>query len=80
METPYVEPDPDAERWRFLADHKLTLLHTAGGDCRVNLVRSGEPPKILPVSTGPTAESAIDSARARYEYALDQRNHLRKPL
>jgi len=68
--------DPDAERWRFLVDHALTLQHTASGECHVNLlVRSGEPPKILPVSTGPDADAAIDSARARYEYALDRRNH-----
>lgn len=72
--------DEDAERWRFLVDHQLTLQHTAGGDCRVNLlVCSGEPPKILPVSRGQTADQAIDSARARYEYALDNRNHGIRP-
>jgi hypothetical protein len=66
--------DPDGERWRFLVDHSLSLQHTAGGDCMVNLVRTGEPPKIQPVSIGPTAAAAIDSARARYEHALDHRN------
>lgn len=72
-----MEKDPDAERWRFLADHRLTL-HTAGDDYMVHLVRKGDPPKFLPVSTGPTADDAIDAARARYERALDQRNVLRK--
>lgn len=66
--------DPDAERWRFLADHKLTL-HTAGAGYAVHLVQLGNPPEFLPVSTGPTADAAIDAAIARYEYALDQRNH-----
>jgi hypothetical protein len=32
-------PD-DAERFRFIADHKLTL-HTDGGDYLVHRVRSG---------------------------------------
>jgi hypothetical protein len=72
-----MEKDPDAERWRFLADHQLTL-HTAGDEYLVHLVRRGEPPKFLPVSRGGTADEAIDAAIARYEHALDQRNVLRK--
>jgi hypothetical protein len=73
--------DSDAERWRFLAEHKLSLQHTAGGEVKVNLVQCGRgEPKSLPVSTGPTADAAIDSARARYEHALDNRNHSRGPL
>jgi hypothetical protein len=58
----------DAERWRFLADHKLTL-HTDGGDYLVHWCRSsgpGEPPKFYSVSTGRTADEAIDRAIARY--------------
>ncbi len=54
----------DAERWRFLADHALTL-HTDGGDygylvhwCRT--AGPGQPPKFYPVSNGKTAEEAID--------------------
>jgi len=61
----------DAERWRFLADHALTL-HTDGGDygylvhwCRT--AGPGQPPKFYPVSNGKTAEQAIDRAIARYE-------------
>lgn len=61
----------DAERWRFLADHGLTL-HTDGGDygymvhwCRT--AGPGQPPKFYPVSNGKTAEEAIDRAIARYE-------------
>ena len=53
----------DAERWRFLADHQLTL-HTDGGFngylvhwCRTG--GPGEPPKFYPVSNGRTAEEAI---------------------
>lgn len=60
----------DAERWRFLADHALTL-HTDGGDygymihwCRTS--GPGEPPKFYPVSKGRTAEEAIDRAIDRY--------------
>lgn len=60
----------DAERWRFLADHKLTL-HTDGGDygymvhwCRT--AGPGEPPQFYPVSNGRTAEEAIDRAIERY--------------
>ncbi len=60
----------DAERWRFLADHSLTL-HTDGGDygymvhwCRT--AGPGERPKFYPVSNGKTAEEAIDNAIARY--------------
>jgi hypothetical protein len=55
----------DAERWRFLADHKLTL-HTDGGDYLVHWVRSrgpGEQPRFFPVSNGRSADEAI----ARYE-------------
>jgi hypothetical protein len=60
----------DAERWRFLADHALTL-HTDGGDygymvhwCRTS--GPGEPPKFYPVSNGKTPEEAIDRAIERY--------------
>src|SRR3954465_296606 len=60
----------DAERWRFLADHALTL-HTDGGDygymvhwCRT--AGPGEPPRFYPVSNGKTAEEAVDRAIARY--------------
>ena len=56
----------DPERWRFLADHGLTL-HTDGGDdgymvhwCRT--AGPGEPPQFYPVSNGRTAEEAIDRA------------------
>lgn len=58
----------DAERWRFLADHKLTL-HTDGGDYLVHWCRTagpGEPPRFYPVSNGKTAEEAIDRAIDRY--------------
>jgi hypothetical protein len=57
----------DAERWRFLADHKLTL-HADGGDYLVHWVRTGgvEPPKFYPVSNGRTPEEAIDRAIERY--------------
>jgi hypothetical protein len=61
----------DAERWRFLADHGLTL-HTDGGFygymihwCRT--AGPGEPPKFHPVSNGKTAEEAIDRAIERWE-------------
>jgi hypothetical protein len=60
----------DGERWRFLADHKLTL-HTDGGDygylvhwCRT--AGPGEPPRFHPVSNGKTAEEAVDRAIERY--------------
>lgn len=60
----------DAERWRFLADHALTL-HTDGGDygymvhwCRTG--GPGEPSKFYPVSNGKSAEEAIDRAMERY--------------
>ena len=60
----------DAARWRFLADHGLTL-HTDGGDygymvhwCRT--AGPGQPPRFYPVSNGKTAEEAIDRAMARY--------------
>jgi hypothetical protein len=60
----------DSERWRFLADHQLTL-HTDGGDyaylvhwCRT--AGPGQPPKFYPVSNGKTAEEAIDRAIERY--------------
>jgi len=58
----------DAERWRFLADHDLTL-HTDGGDYLVHWVRAsgpGEPPKFYPVSNGRTPEEAIERAIERY--------------
>jgi hypothetical protein len=61
----------DAERWRFLADHMLTL-HTDGGHygymvhwCRT--AGPGEPPKFYPVSNGKTAEEAVDRAIERYQ-------------
>lgn len=61
----------DAERWRFLAEHGLTL-HTDGGDygymvhwCRT--AEPGQPPKFFPVSNGRTANEAIDAAIARWE-------------
>jgi len=61
----------DAERWRFLADHALTL-HTDGGDygymvhsCRT--AGPGQPPKFYPISNGRTPEEAIDRAIQRYE-------------
>jgi hypothetical protein len=60
----------DAERWRFLADHALTL-HTDGGDygymvhwCRT--AGPGQPPKFYPVSNGRTAEEAVDRAIELY--------------
>lgn len=60
----------DAERWRFLADHGLTL-HTDGGDygylvhwCRT--AGPGQPPTFYPVSNGKTADDAIDRAIERY--------------
>ena len=60
----------DAERWRFLADHGLTL-HTDGGDygymvhwCRT--AGPGQPPKFYPVSNGATAEEAVDRAIERH--------------
>lgn len=60
----------DAERWRFLADHALTL-HTDGGHygymvhwCRT--AGPGQPPKFYPVSNGKTPEEAIDRAMLRY--------------
>jgi hypothetical protein len=58
----------DAERWRFVADHKLTL-HTDGGDYLVHWCRTsglGEPPKFYPVSTGRTPEEAVDRAIEGY--------------
>lgn len=66
----------DAERWRFLADHALTL-HTDGGDygylvhwCRT--AGPGQPPKFYPVSNGRTAEEAIDRAIERYDRKHDR--------
>jgi hypothetical protein len=67
----------DAERFRFLADHRLTLT-TAGDECRVQLVRKAARPTILPISVGATPDDAVDAAIARFELALDQRNHPRK--
>jgi hypothetical protein len=66
----------DAERWRFVTDHKLTL-HTDGGEYLVHWARTGgpgEPPKFYPVSNGSSAEEAIDNAIARYmrKHSLDQ--------
>ena len=67
---PFGMPN-DAERWRFLADHSLTL-HTDGGDygymvhwCRT--AGPGEPPAFYPVSNGRTADEAIDIAIERYQ-------------
>ena len=64
----------DSERWRFLADDRLTL-HTDGEGYLVHWVRKGDnpgkPPKLYPVSTGDTAEEAIDRAIERW-----QRKHL----
>lgn len=61
----------DAERFRFLSDHRLTL-HTDGGEsgylvhwCRTS--GPGQPSKFYPVSNGATAEEAVDRAIARYE-------------
>lgn len=61
----------DAERWRFLADHALTL-HADGGHygymvhwCRT--AGPGEPPRFYPVSNGKTAEEAVDRAIERYQ-------------
>jgi len=59
----------DAERWRFVADHKLTL-HTDGGDYLVHWCRTagpGQPPRFYPVSTGHTPEEAVDNAIQRYK-------------
>ena len=60
----------DAERWRFLADHGLTL-HTDGGHhgymvhwCRTS--GPGQPPRFYPVANGKTADEAIDRAIERY--------------
>ena len=60
----------DAERWRFLSDHQLTL-HTDGGDygymvhwCRTG--GPGQPPAFFPVSNGKSAEEAVDRAIERY--------------
>jgi hypothetical protein len=66
----------DAERWRFLADHMLTL-HTDGGHYgyRVHWCRTagpGEPPRFYPVANGKTAEEAIDRAIERY----NRKHHL----
>ncbi len=60
---PYIGEMPtDKERWRFLADHKLTL-HTDGGPYMVHWCRTAgpwEPPKFYPVSKGASAQEAID--------------------
>ncbi len=72
----------DSERWRFLADHGLTL-HTDGGDygymvhwCKT--AGPGQPPTFYPVSNGRTAEEAIDRAIARYirKHGIEARNDL----
>jgi hypothetical protein len=60
----------DAERWRFLSKHALTL-HTDGGDYgyMVHWGRTGgpgEPPQFFRISNGRTAEEAIDRAIVRY--------------
>ena len=74
----------DAERWRFLADHMLTL-HTDGGHdgymvhwCRT--AGPGEPPRFYPVSNGKTAEEAIDRAIERYnrKHGLAQADTVRE--
>jgi hypothetical protein len=59
----------DAERWRFVADHRLAL-HTDGGDYLVHWLRTGgpgQPPAFYPVSSGLTPEEAVDKAIARYQ-------------
>ena len=56
----------DAERFRFVAEHRLTL-HTDGGDYLVHWCRTagpGGPPKFYPVSNGATAEEAVDEFRS----------------
>lgn len=72
----------DSERWRFLADHGLTL-HTDGGDygymvhwCKT--AGPGQPPMFYPVSNGRTAEEAIDRAIARYnrKHGIEARSDL----
>lgn len=58
----------DADRFRFLASHKLTL-HTNGKDYMVHFCRTqgtGTPPIYYPVSNGASAEEAIDRAIERY--------------
>jgi hypothetical protein len=68
----------DAERWRFLSDHLLTL-HTDGHGYLVHWCRTagpGEPPKFYPVSNGATAEEAVDNAIARYERKHGKRAYL----
>ena len=75
-----MEPS-DSERWRFLADHRLTL-HTDGADHRFigvgNRTIRACPPKFYPVSTGETAEEAIDSAIEKgWERRQARVDHLR---
>jgi hypothetical protein len=58
----------DADRFRFLATHKLTL-HTNGEHYMVHYCRTqgpGMPPIYYPVSNGGSAEEAIDRAIERY--------------
>lgn len=58
----------DADRFRFLADRRLTL-HTDGNDYMVHFCRTqgpGKPPIYYPVSNGNSAEEAIDRAIERY--------------
>lgn len=67
----FLRVPTDAERWRFLADHSLTL-HTDGGDYgyMIHWLRTsgpGEPPRFYPVSNGKTPEEAIDRAIERWQ-------------
>jgi hypothetical protein len=58
----------DGERFRFLAEHKLTL-HTNGEHYMVHYCRSqgpGIPPLYYRVSNGASAQEAIDRAIERY--------------
>ena len=55
----------DAERWRFLADHRLTLHIDSDGLCRIQWWENqgpGMPPRYYPIAKGCTPEEAIDAA------------------
>lgn len=59
----------DAEKWRFLADNKLTL-HTTGDGYMVHYYKAdglGKPPKFYPVSNGKTADEAIEAAMKKWK-------------
>jgi hypothetical protein len=71
----FVGVPSDAERFRFVADHMLTL-HTDGDGYLVHWCRTagpGQPPKFYPVSSGETADEAVDRAieRHRRKHRLD---------